>query len=237
MKMWQFKDFYTQFSLQIGCERPVRKVAYVVALLSALMQVSVSLGEENISFLTFGTSLTLRGGWQEELSASLSACLDRPVDVEVVAAAGENSDWGVTQTAAVAALHPDIVMIEFAINDARLWGGVGREQARANLATMIAAIRAGNPQVRIILPSMNPASGMRGWMRPFLADYYADVKAEAEAQHGQYVDLYSRWLELPPQVLAAGMPDGVHPEPDLAAQIIVPALVSTLGDERCKEAP
>ena len=84
--------------------------------------------------VAFGTSLTAREGWPEALAARLEACLGHPVELIRVARNGAGSDWALGQTGAVIAARPDLVLIEFAVNDADLLDGARLAVSRAKHA-------------------------------------------------------------------------------------------------------
>src|SRR5690606_22540723 len=83
-----------------------------------------------LRIVVVGTSLTARYNWPDRLETALMGCLDQPVEVETLARAGASIAWGTRQAATVLELKPDLVLIEFAINDADLRDGVGRRLAR-----------------------------------------------------------------------------------------------------------
>lgn len=186
-----------------------------------------------LQVVTLGTSLTLRGEWQDALADKLSACMVRPVTVHLVARAGANSDWGREALKGVIELKPDLVVIEFATNDADWWDGVSRNQARANLVVMIAELRADNSAVQVLLAAMNPVLGWRAWMRAGLQEYYADMADVARVTGVDFVNIAARWSALTPEDLAVKIPDGVHPSPDAGREIIVPALARAIGGDSC----
>lgn len=184
----------------------------------------------------FGTSLTAGSRWPEATAAALERCLDRPVVLIRRARPGAGSAWGRTETAQLAANDPDIVLIEFAINDADLRDGIGLATARANHLAILAALAAsrsgGMPEVRLVLMTMSPAEGLRGLLRPGLGRHYAAYRTLA-AETGEtgmgagLVDLYSRWRALPQS--ARGLTDGLHPEDAVAQAVILPVLVPYLA--------
>lgn len=201
----------------------------------------LSAGTEPFRITLLGTSLTAAPGWPEALAAPLSACLDRPVAVTRVARAGAHSGWGRGQAAAVLATAPDLVTVEFATNDADIRDGLWPGQSAANHRALIAALREGRPGLPIVLMTMNPAYGLRGLMRPGLPVYnrlYSSLSAEMGTG---LLDLYPRWLTLS---RAGRGPadqgldrDGLHPDPQAAAAVIVPALVAYIGRAAGRDCP
>jgi lysophospholipase L1-like esterase len=175
-----------------------------------------------------GTSLTHNELWTARLGEVLSACIAHPVEVAVVARAGAAVDWALTQPGAVAATQPDVVLVEFAINDADIEDGHWMRDARALHETLLADLRAQAPQAALMLMTMSPAHGWRGWIRPWLRAHYLQYRDLAEAQDTGLIDLYPRWLALPRD--ARGLAeDGLHPDQQVAADVIAPAVAGVLA--------
>lgn len=199
------------------------------ALLAVALASMPAAAHDPLKIVTFGTSLTARGGWQATLGEKLGACLERPVEVDTVALSGSTTEWALTQTDKVAALKPDIVLVEFYANDAALDRLITLGGSRENIGKILDALRAGAPKARIVSMTMNPISGLRGWIRPRLSAFVA-AHREAAAERGiETVDFGPLWEALPPDELAAAIPDGAHPLPEAARRIIVPELVRRLG--------
>ena len=173
-----------------------------------------------------GTSLTSRGSWPDDLGARMGRCLGVPAVVDRVAKAGANSGWGLGQVPGIVALSPDLVLIEFAINDADMLDGVTLDRSRDNLRAIIAGVRDSRPEALIVIASTNPVSGLRRAKRPFLAEYYAAARAVAEDTGAAFFDGTARWRADP---RPGDLTDGLHPAGAAAARIIVPALTTFLG--------
>jgi hypothetical protein len=176
----------------------------------------------------FGTSLTAARGWPEDLAAALGRCLGREVVLARVAGPGMGSAWGLGQVAAVAATAPDLVLMEFAINDADLRDGLSLAESRDTHRRLVAALRAALPEAAVVLMTMSPAQGLRGLMRPWLGQHYAAYRDLAAGADLGLVDLYPRWLALPRPARGLAR-DGLHPDPQVAAGVIVPAVLDYLG--------
>lgn len=182
-----------------------------------------------LTIVTFGTSLTAPPqSWPEALGPALETCRGGPVRVLRVAGPGMGSAWGLEQTRAVAALSPDLILMEFAINDADLKDGVSRRQSAEDHARIVSDMAEMAPAAQIALMTMSPAKGPRGWIRPFLPAHYRAYRGLAADLGLGLVDLYPRWLALPDtqQGLEA---DGLHPAPEMAEALILPALLAYLG--------
>lgn len=160
--------------------------------------------------LAFGTSLTARAPWPEDLGDTLSACLGHPVQMARVAQNGMGSAWALEQLDRVIAARPDLVLVEFAINDADLLDGVSLRRSRAQHADLLAGLRRALPDTRVLLMTMNPVSGpLRHLQRPRLGAYYGMYHELAAAHGAGLADLYPRWQASGP----ADLPDGLHPAP------------------------
>lgn len=175
-----------------------------------------------------GTSLTADYNWPERLAAALATCLGREVDLARVARAGFGSAWGRGQAADVLAGNPDILLMEFAINDADMLDGVSLAVGAAAHRALIGEVRAARPDLRIALMTMSPAQGLRGLLRPRLGAHYAQYRLLADSLGLGLVDLYPRWMARPRKTrgLAA---DGLHPTTDTASDVILPVLLPYLG--------
>lgn len=184
------------------------------------------LPERALRLTAFGTSLTRNGLWPDAVAAGLSACLARQVTVARVAAAGANSDWGRAQAMAAAATAPDLILIEFAINDADLRDGIGPGRAGGNLRHILAVLRAARPDAQPVLASTNPARGLRGLVRPLLGRHYAATRRVAAEEGAGFFDGAARWGKA---LRPGDLPDGLHPTAGAEARVLVPALTRYLG--------
>jgi len=178
-------------------------------------------GPGAIDIVALGTSLTLHATWPEAVTRTLQGCAGRPVALIRLALPGATSRWGRGVAAAVAARAPDLVTIEFAINDADIFDGIGRAEAIANLGAIVATLRAADPGVRIVLLTTNPVAGLGRLSRPRLAGYHADYHGLAESLDLGLVDGRARW----PGAGGETMLDAIHPRPEAeAARMTAPVL-------------
>ncbi len=180
-----------------------------------------------VTVIFIGTSLTAGDPWPDLVIERLRDCVAHPLRARQIAEGGVTSAWGLSQTQAVIAAVPDLVVLEFAINDADLRRGLSLSDSRDNHRTLLARLKQGLPKARIILMTTNPATGLRRLLRPRLAAYYAQYRTLAAEMDVGLIDLYPRWLALPRA--AQGLTDGVHPAPDSAALVIVPVVTAYLG--------
>ena len=187
--------------------------------------------ERPLRITLFGTSLTANYDWPERLAARLATCLPSPSLISRVTRPGAGSEWGLTQVAEVAATTPDILLMEFAINDADLRDGQSLASSTVTHRSLVAALQATLPDTRIVLMTMSTAQGPRGWIRPWLGAHYAMYRDLAAERDTGLIDLYPRWLDLPRANRGLGV-DGLHPGPDVAASVIVPVLAEYLAAAR-----
>jgi len=179
--------------------------------------------------VSFGTSLSARGGWQVDLVARLAALFGLDAQIAIHAKPGANSDWGVESVAAVAALDADIVLIEFAINDASLLRGMSLARSRRNLISIVETLQAGAPERRLVLMTMNPALGLKRLIRPRLDSYYRICVQVATELGLEIADLRQSWTGFSQDQLRRAIPDGLHPLPDAASRVIIPRLVEVIA--------
>ena len=191
-----------------------------------------------LRIVAFGTSLSARGVWPDRLAERLQSCLGRPVEVARVALPGAGSAWAAdpARIAAVAGFHPDLVLVEFAINDADLRDGATRSASDRSTRAALAALQAALPDAGIVELTMSPAHRARGVLRPGLAARYDDAVRRGSDRGGGLVDLYRRWIALPRG--ARGLDaDGLHPDPEIAAQVIVSPLAAYVAASFGQDCP
>lgn len=214
--------------LSVGCTLQVR---------TALAQASDN--PPNTSgphMVIMGTSLTARYDWPALVVAAVNQCLSdqahAPVELTLIAKAGETSTWGLGQVAALTQAAPDILWLEFTINDADVRRRVSLSEALANHTALIAAARRAHPNVTIGLLSLNTALGPRAWLRPRLRAHMAQYDDMAAADPGVHrIDTGPAWsAALASRDSATLLPDGLHPTVQAAQTINVPPLTDALAN-------
>ena len=185
-----------------------------------------------------GTSLSHEASWPDRLTHALTNCGLHPAPMTRITRPGAHSGWGLAQLDRVVAVRPAVVLIEFTINDADLRDGLWLEQSRSNHREIIVGLQEALPDTRLVLMSMSPARGLRGFLRPALEDYEAMLVELAAAYDLGFVDLAPRWRAF----LAnhpGSLPDGLHPVDQAATAVILPVLVPALarawGQEACPD--
>jgi lysophospholipase L1-like esterase len=182
-----------------------------------------------------GTSLTKRGAWLEALPSALEPLLGRPVRTLNFGAVGANSRWGLAHADEVACARPDLVIVEFAINDAAIHRGVSLADSAANLTAIVERFR-NAATTRLYLMAMNPATGIRGVLRPRLATYY-DLHARLAASlRTGFIDNRPAWAALSAAKLARALPDGLHPTDEAAVAITLANVVRELARDLTESA-
>lgn len=182
---------------------------------------------------TFGTSLTADGLWQPEVQQRLAHCLRRPVTVLNFGKGGTASSWGKANVQSVIAAHPDIVLIEFAINDAYAPYKISLEESYGNTMVIVREIQRTLPDAKIFLwttnPTMEPA-------RPDLARYYRQYEQLARDLGIGLIDPFPTWANAFSRMRWRRlMPDRVHPTRAAYREIALTPITRALSGGACDE--
>ena len=145
----------------------------------------------------------------------------------------------------VLAVAPDVVLLEFAMNDAHTYehapdardAGIDIAESAANLETLIDRIRAALPRCDIWVQTMNPAfdvpgNNHGGSRRADLPACYQGYREVAQRKGVGLIDNYAVWEELAvsdPERVRALIPDGVHPSPRANREVVVPNMLAQMG--------
>ncbi|MHA6264575.1 SGNH/GDSL hydrolase family protein [Arenibacterium sp. CAU 1754] len=194
---------------------------------------SIPAGTGPIKVVVLGTSLTANYDWADQLGDMFANCPSRDVAVSVVARPGATSHWGLEQVDKVVALAPEIVLIEFAVNDANIRRGILPGSSRTNHQSMLNALAEKRPEARIVLMTMNPVSSARGVLRPMIGRYYALYPDLAARNAVGFVNLTRHWADRPSP--RADLPDGLHPGKDAAREVIPKALRGYFATTSCED--
>lgn len=193
--------------------------------------------------VAYGTSLTIGGAWARALGEYWEKHYPGRVAFANAAKSGMHSGWGVENLAErVLSQNPDLVFLEFAINDASTKNQVSPEQSVANLDAMIQALKKQNPRVEIVLQTMNPAYDSPrmpekkfGSDRPLLEAYYAGYRDYARRHALPLVDHYPVWKNIrrdDPRRFEDMVPDGIHPNETASVAVTWPAVEALLERAR-----
>lgn len=178
----------------------------------------------------FGTSLLSSGAWRGEIGTRLTACRGAPVDIHILAKPGASSDWGVEQLDRLTG--GDIVIVEFAINDASIWRGMPFSTSRANHVRIVQAAK--DAGATVFLATMSPAFGTKALARPGLAAYYAMYRELAETEDVGLIDDAPRWRAKGDDWLRAAIPDDLHPTNEAMAEISGRSFEAALAPFLCR---
>ena len=180
-----------------------------------------------LTIVFMGTSLSARVPWPDLVIARLAECGAAPLRARRIAEGGVTSAWALSRIEAVIAAAPELVLLEFAINDADLRHGLSLGTSRDNHRVLISRLKQGLPEARIILMTTNPATGLRRLLRPRLAAYYALYRELAVELDVGLIDLYPRWLAV--RNLTQSFTDGLHPTEAAALSVVAPVVTSYLA--------
>lgn len=172
---------------------------------------------EPVQIGAFGTSLTSRARWPTQLSDLLTRCIRDGVSVTVTGLAGANSSRGLQLIDATGGINFDVVLIEYAINDADLLDGIALSKSLTNHRHMIAKLRRANPGISIILLATNPILGVQKLKRPRLKTYYSALAELADEERVSFFDGVSMWSG--EDVSRQNLPDGLHPDPSIEGEL------------------
>jgi lysophospholipase L1-like esterase len=175
-----------------------------------------------------GTSLTTgpsNHDWQNKVAARLLPGLSKRIRFFDLGKQGETSAWGLANAAMVIRMQPDLVVIEFGINDALLAKSISLAQSETNMRALIAALQSGTPRSAVYLMTMNPVVGpVREAERPDLAQYYALYRSLASELSLGLIDNEPLWGTPTFDEIA----DGVHPDEPAVDAILVPSVTGSL---------
>lgn len=189
---------------------------------------------ESQRIVVYGTSLSAaKEGWAAMLEDSLNTRFPGKVEVINSAQAAMWSTWGVENLRErVLEQKPDMVIIEFAMNDAYLPYSTSLEAARLNLEYMILRIQELYPDCSIFIQVMNMPIAEHKVQRPDIELYYNLYRKEAKKLHIKLIDHYEYWVS----ILRKGeeeflkyVPDGIHPNMEAQRELVLPHILKTLG--------
>jgi lysophospholipase L1-like esterase len=201
---------------------------------------------ENVTIVTMGTSLTggtwrwpdvMMGDWLNKDFPGQVQFFNEGVGASASSVGPGNNPAlsGLGKLPAVIAHKPDVVFIEFAMNDAYLPYKISVADCGKNLNTIIDAILAANPRTEIILQTMNMPVGESGAQRPQVNDYNQVYRDVARERGLLLLDHYPKWLKLMTDDRAMFnrlVPDGIHPRAEGYRMVMLPELKARLMTEQ-----
>jgi acyl-CoA thioesterase-1 len=186
---------------------------------------------EQLHIVAYGTSLTEFGAWVPALRRTLEERFPGRSRLTNRGHHGVGTGWGLEHLEErVIAEQPDVVLIEFAINDAFEALEISPRESQAMLEEMVTRIEAALPDCEIVLMTTHPTTA--GYARRDLAPYYQAVRDLARQRGLVLVDAEPVWRELLEKdrpTFDAYLPDGTHPSPNGDAAITTPLLRAALG--------
>lgn len=184
----------------------------------------------NQKIVIMGTSLSIDreyGSWTTFLTDRLQNEFGALAVVVNMAKSSTDSTYGLSILNQVIEEKPDVVFIEFAINDAYEPFLISVQECYENLNTMVQSILALNPDCEIIIQTTNPVFGEGEKDRPLLWYYYQTYRYYAASRKLFFIDYYKEWIdffEANPETESQYIIDGVHPALSGTNTIIIPAL-------------
>jgi acyl-CoA thioesterase-1 len=183
-------------------------------------------------FVFFGTSLTEGGTWNRHLTERLNEKFPGLISSVNTAKGGETSVWGLANFSdRVLAHRPDVLFMEFTINDAVARFEISLEESARNLIAMRDRLSDELPSCEVILQIMNPVidrpAGHTGH-RGKLATYCDQWRAIAAERGLALIDHWPNWsslLESNEPEFRRLVPDGLHPEDEGYRRIVMPELL------------
>ena len=205
---------------------------------------------EKVKVVTMGTSLT--GGrwrWPDVMMEWLEKEFPGQVTLRNLGRGASASSHppghgGLDVLPLVVKENADVVFIEYGINDSYSPYGITVDESVANLRQMVADLRKANPEVEIILQTMNAVANV-----PDSHIYQSDTRRGIGRYYKAHVDLareldlrvvrhYPRWRKLlheDPIRFVHLVPDGVHPQLDGLRTVMLPGLKQALEGQESKE--
>jgi lysophospholipase L1-like esterase len=183
-----------------------------------------------------GTSLSTAtyGNWPALLETWLKSEAPDPAKVTVanLAVSGSNSQTGgINKLADIKGRNPDTVFMEFSMNDAYTPYAISQVQSETNHNFIINDLLTFNPDMEIIVQTMNNPAAGHLTIRPDIAAYYQVARNVATAQGLLLIDHYPNWLDLyntAPAIWSTYVPDNIHPISTGYDNILMPELQQAL---------
>ena len=199
---------------------------------------------DQIKIAALGTSLT-GGTWRwfdvmkewldEEYSGQISY---HNLGVGASASSYPSGNSGLARVRELVKINPDVVFIEFAVNDAYKPYNIIIEDSRRNLESIIRSLKSANPEVEIILQTMNVVIDM-----PELNMFEATKRSDLELYHEMYrdvavkkdillIDHYQNWKKYLEgngrDAYIKIVKDGIHPQLYGYRKVLLPELKRVL---------
>lgn len=186
------------------------------------------------TIVLYGTSLTHTGQWSMQFSKVMKARYVTKAIIKNAAKSGSDSNWGLANIKKRVFPHkPDVLFIEFSMNDAIEKRGTSIEKAQENLEMMLDLTLKEFPKCEIILMSMNPSlRSKERTIRPHLPAYYDSYEAVAKKRGLQFIDNEKAWTDFLSDGKKDGalyIPDSIHPNGLGTKMVITPNILKAIG--------
>ncbi|MBY3228532.1 SGNH/GDSL hydrolase family protein [Rhizobium laguerreae] len=187
---------------------------------------------KEIRIATCGTSLTFQGDyfnlWQRQVERGLHEGKETSARIYNFGENGQDSAGGLFYLYRALQTRPEIVVLEYNMNDAYIVRNISVAQAQSNHMSMISQLRANDANVKICLMIMNPPitggsiplSDRVNWAA--YAQMYRDMVTSDPAL--TLIDLAPGWAG----ATTTDIPDGVHPTKAAVSARSVPTMISSL---------
>ncbi len=192
---------------------------------------------KNQTLVAFGTSLTYsKGGnaWLDSVVNTLNRRYGNHLKAFNSARGGKWSTWGVQNLEdSVIKKKPDVILIEFGMNDAYTATNTSLKLSLLNLNYIIDRVKLYNSKCEIILQVMNMPIGKAAENRPHLLAYNELYRTLAKKRNLLLIDHYPNWEKLLKQGEKAFLeyvPDGIHPNENGARIITAPYILQKLEE-------
>jgi len=200
---------------------------------------------KHLKIAALGTSLT--GGtwrWFDVMVEWLDETYPDQVSYKNLGVGASASSYppgssGLDKVKELAEFDPDVVFIEFAVNDAYKPYNISVDESRKNLESMIATLKITNPEVEIIMQTMNVVIDMpelntsEATKRSDLPKYLNMYRQVANERHLLLIDHYPNWenyLENKGRdAYIKIVTDGIHPNMEGYKMILLPELQKNLN--------
>ena len=200
---------------------------------------------EHLKVAALGTSLTggtwrwfdVMAAWLDEAYPGQVSYLNKGVGAS--ASSYPPGSSGLDKVKELVGFDPDVVFIEFAVNDAYKPYNISVEESRKNLENMITTLKNANPEVEIILQTMNVVIDMpelnmsEATKRSDLPEYLEMYRQVAYEKHLLLIDHYPNWEKY---LKSEGrdayihiVTDGIHPSLKGYRNILLPELQKNLN--------
>ncbi|MES2474207.1 MAG: SGNH/GDSL hydrolase family protein [Verrucomicrobiota bacterium] len=183
--------------------------------------------------VVYGTSLTASAAWPGDLQTTLRASYGSKAKVINAACGGMDSRWGMANLSnRVLRQRPDVVFLEFTINDALAESRLTVAESMANLTSMLTQIRQESPDCDLVVMIMNPPTGEAWKKRPNINAYAAGYRRVAKKLSCRLIDFSPIWNDLikhHPDRWNTYAPDGLHPNKLACREVILPRLLEKVG--------